>query len=369
MTLTLKPIGAACNMKCSYCYYREKANIHRVAARMGLEVLRQAISQYADAMPPDAPLQFLWHGGEPTLMPLDFYSQALDFQRQYARGRQVFNSLQTNGLLLSDDWCRFLADNHWLVGISIDGPAAVNDAYRLALDGSPTHSRVIAATNRLNSHGVEWNVMATVNSANVRDPQGFYDFFLSIGARYIQFSPIVERLTPDGSLASVDDFGSITPESVTPDLWGDFLCGVFDRWVCHDVGRVFVQIFDATLACHLGATPGVCIFAPRCPISPVIEADGSVYACDHMVFPGRCLGNIMDSPLKTILKKAEVKKCEKPLPDDCRRCRFLSLCHGECPRNRFLDGRNYLCRGYLKYFEHTAAFMSHAAHIISTQNR
>lgn len=377
MVLSLKPAGAACNMHCAYCYYLEKSKtLHGATGRiMDAETLETAIRQYAEVMPADSDLQFLWHGGEPLLAPLEFYRKALELQGKYAAGRRVTNSIQTNGTLIDEATADFLAEDDWLTGISIDGNAAMHDANRHFADGSGTFVATMRAIALLDSRGAQWNAMATVNSANAADPEGFYDFFREIGAKYIQFSPVVERRRDNGFLASATENGLLTAESVTPRQWGDFLCRLFDRWVRADVGRVFVQIFEATLAGTLGAFPGVCIFAPVCGGSPVVEANGDVYCCDHFAFDRYRLGNIHTTPLGEILagdalgRFGDAKATD--LPAECRRCRYVALCNGECPRNRFGEGgTNYLCEGYKQYFAHTRRFMEDARRqILASQRR
>mgnify|MGYP001628395216 CR=1 FL=1 len=371
MVLSLKPAGAACNMACTYCYYREKGALTGFG-KMSDDTLEKSIRQYAEAMPPNAPLQFLWHGGEPMLMPLSFYRKALDIQHKVASGRPVANSLQTNGTLITPEWADFFAKEGWLLGVSIDGPETVHDRFRRLASGEKTHSALLNGLGLLDSAGAQWNAMATVNCANVGHPDEFYDFFKTIGARYIQFSPIVERRhTGNGLLSAIEPGGDLTPESITAADWGNFLCGVFDRWKIADVGKVFVQIFEATLALKLGVLPGVCIFAPECGTAPIVEADGSVYCCDHFVFDGFRLGNIHTTSLNTMLNSdtmAHFRRLKSTRnTKECSGCRYINLCNGECPKNRFAadtsdntSAKNYLCEGYRAYFKHVDSFMEHA---------
>lgn len=367
MVLSLKPVGPACNMKCSYCYYVEKfaGSSHGVMSEQTLEL---AIRQYSAAMPPEADLHFLWHGGEPLLMAPDFYRKALELQRRYAAGRRIFNSLQTNGTLIDDEKAEFFAKEDWLLGISIDGPRRFNEMNRRFNDGASSFDVLVDRIALLKRHGVKWNAMATVNSVNVGHPVEFYDFFKRLGTQFLQFSPIVERRREEGSLASPEDYGAITPESITARQWGDFLCAVFDRWLAGDVGKMFVQIFDTTLAAHIGANPGFCIFSPVCGGEPVVEANGDVYCCDHFVFDRFRIGNIHQDDLGKLLESENLSRFgmskRKRLPQECLDCRFLALCNGECPKNRFVKSSsgafaplNYLCEGYKMYFEHTLPFM------------
>lgn len=350
MYVMLKPVGDRCNLACQYCYYSGKGS----GAVMDDALLEEFTRQYIEAQTVPQVL-FTWHGGEPLLRPLAFYERALELQRKYAGGRHIDNCLQTNGTLLNDDWCRFLRDNHFLVGISIDGPQSLPPApsrRRGSFRGDSWHD-VMRGISLLQRHGVEWNAMATVNAANVEYPVEFYEFFRQIGCEFLQFTPIVEPDKPDCS--------------ITADQWGRFLCGVYDRWVRHDVGRMFVQLFDATLANWCGEPPGVCSMSATCGQAAVMEADGSVYACDHFVRPEYRLGNVREEPLVGMMYGERQLRfaCEKQaaLPRQCRECRWLFACHGECPKNRLMTdcygepGLNVLCDGYRQFFGHVAADM------------
>lgn len=370
-----KPVGAACNLACRYCYYLEKKDLYPGQKRtlMSEQTLERYIRLYIEAQTTPH-VQFVWHGGEATMRPLDFYRKALEFQRKYGHGMQIENCLQTNGTLLDDEWCRFLHDNGWLVGLSIDGPQEFHDEYRRDRAGKPTFLKTMRAVNLLNKHKVEWNAMAVVNDYNADYPVEFYRFFKSIGCRYIQFTPIVERVDSCGRLAAVTDRRpglQVSEMSVSPRQWGDFLTGVFDEWVKEDVGTVFVQLFDSTLANWVGVEPGVCTLARTCGHAAAMEWNGDVYSCDHFVFPGYRLGNIHTSTFVDMmgserqLRFGEDKS--STLPGDCRECRYLFACNGECPKNRFEPGatgepgKNYLCEGYKKFFTHVAPYMDFMA--------
>ncbi len=370
-----KPVGAACNLACRYCYYLEKKDLYPAQKRtlMSEQTLERYIKLYIEAQTTPH-VQFVWHGGEATMRPLDFYRKALEFQRKYGRGMQIENCLQTNGTLLDDEWCRFLHDNGWLVGLSIDGPQEFHDEYRRDRAGKPTFLKTMRAVNLLNKHKVEWNAMAVVNDYNADYPVEFYRFFKSIGCRYIQFTPIVERVDGCGRLAAVTDRRpglQVSEMSVSPQQWGNFLIGVFDEWVKEDVGTVFVQLFDSTLANWVGVEPGVCTLARTCGHAAAMEWNGDVYSCDHFVFPGYKLGNIHTSTFVDMmgserqLRFGEDKRSS--LPGDCRECRYLFACNGECPKNRFESsstgesGKNYLCEGYKKFFAHVAPYMDFMA--------
>ena len=348
MYVMLKPVGARCNLGCKYCYYIGKGS----GAVMDDALLEAFTRQYIAAQTVPQVL-FTWHGGEPLLQPLSFYRRVLALQRQYAGGRQVDNCLQTNGTLLTDEWCEFLHDNHFLVGISIDGPQALHDAYRRSRRGGSSWHDVMRGIRLLQKHGVEWNAMATVNAANVERPLEFYRFFRDIGCEYLQFTPVVEPDKPDCS--------------VSPDQWGDFLCTLYDEWVQQDVGQLFVQLFDATLANWAGVAPGICSMSATCGQALAMEADGSVYSCDHFVRPEFLLGNIRQQSLTALLYSERQQQFglskSLALPRECRECRWLFACHGECPKNRLAvdcygePGLNYLCRGYRRFFAHVAADM------------
>lgn len=365
----LKPAGSRCNLTCRYCYYLEKGRLYPEREQQTLSdaLLETFIRQYIEAQTMPQVL-FTWHGGEPLLRPLSFYRKALALQQKYARGRQIDNCLQTNGTLLTEEWCAFLHENHFLVGISIDGPQAYHDAYRCH-----SFEKVMRGIRLLQKHGVEWNAMATVNHLNADHPADFYRFFKEIGCQYLQFTPVVERIAqrPDGlSLASAQQReASLTDFSVTPAQWGHFLCGVYDEWVKEDIGQVFVQLFDATLANWAGEPPGICSMSPYCGRAAAMEANGDVYSCDHFVFPEYHLGNIRQQSLTEMLYGERQQQFghdkHATLPRQCRECQFLFACHGECPKNRFLHdqygepGLNYLCEGYRQFFAHVAADMDY----------
>lgn len=350
-----KPVGASCNMKCDYCYYQKET-----MQRMDYETLALFTQQYIEAQTMREVL-FTWHGGEPLLRGKDFYREALRLQEKYRGGHIVDNCIQTNGTLIDGEWCEMFHDNGWLVGLSIDGTQEMHDAHRRFRNGGGSHERVLRAIDILDRHGVEWNAMAVVNSSNVGKPREFYHFFKQIGCRYIQFTPIVER-TIGGRLASISDNPTqctLTSESIMPEQWGDFLCGVFDEWVKQDVGEYFVQTFEATLANLCGVAPGICSMSRTCGSALVMEANGDIYSCDHFVFPEYRIGNIHEEPLVALAYSAQQSsfaRLKTALSEDCRGCEYLRLCNGECPKNRFLHGNNYLCKGYKQFFGHSMEF-------------
>ena len=369
----LKPAGAHCNLACKYCYYLEKNNLYDKSHRhiMSDEMLEQFTREYIEAQTMPQVL-FTWHGGEPLMRSIDFYKKALALQKKYARGRRIDNVIQTNGTMLTDEWCEFFAQNNWLVGISIDGPQEYHDHYRLTTTGNPSWQKVMHGIELLKKHHVEWNAMAVVNAYNADHPLEFYHFFKDNGCQYLQFTPIVERLTKhqDGrTLASLADDKEIplADFSVTPEQWGNFLCAIFDEWVRNDVGKMFVEIFDCTLANWMGVLPGICAYSKNCGHAGVMEHNGDVYSCDHFVFPEYKLGNIRDHTLIEMLygdkQHAFSRLKHTSLPRQCKECDMEFACHGECPNHRFEKdkygepGLNYLCKGYYQYYSHVAPYM------------
>ena len=371
----LKPAGAHCNLACKYCYYLEKNKLYPTAQRhlMSDEMLEQFTREYIEAQTMNQVL-FTWHGGEPLLRSIDFYRKALSLQQKYARGRRIDNVIQTNGTLLTDEWCEFFAQNHWLVGISIDGPQPDHDHYRLTAAGKPSWKKVMQGIKLLKKHGVEWNAMAVVNAYNANHPLEFYRFFKENGCQFLQFTPIVERQTrheDDRTLASLADKNEIplSEASVAPEQWGYFLCAIFDEWVRKDVGKIFVEIFDCTLANWMGVSPGICAYSKECGHAGVMEHNGDVYSCDHFVFPEYKLGNIRDHSLIDMLYGEQQQEFSRlkhsSLPRQCKECDMEFACHGECPKNRFMkdkygdSGLNYLCPGYYHYYQHVAPYMDY----------
>lgn len=375
-----------CNLACKYCYYLEKNNLYKEQQPdrrfiMTDDTLERFISMYIQLQTTPQVL-FCWHGGESLMRPLSFYKRVVELQKKYAAGRIIDNTIQTNGTLLDDEWCRFFRDNNWLVGVSVDGPQEFHDEYRRNKMGAPSFRKVMQGINFLKKHGVEWNALAVVNDFNADYPLEFYRFFKEIECRYIQFTPIVERILPrkDGRyLASPMDAQDIplADFSVLPAQWGDFLCAVFDEWVRNDVGEYFVQIFDATLATWVGEQPGVCSMARTCGHAGVMEYNGDVYSCDHFVFPEYKLGNIRTHTLVEMMFSERQQRFgadkRDRLPGQCRQCRYLFACNGECPKNRFATtadgepGLNYLCEGYRKYFDHVAPYMDFMANELKHQ--
>ena len=371
-----KPVGASCNMACDYCYYLEKSTLYQHTPRHFISeaLLEKFIKVYIESQTTNEVL-FTWHGGEPLLRPISFYQKVVLLQQRYAKGHAIDNVIQTNGTLLNDQWCEFFASNGWLVGVSIDGPQPFHDEYRRTRNMEPTFAKVMEGIQLLNKHGVQWNAMAVINDYNGVHPLEFYNFFKSIHCQYIQFTPIVERLVthPDGrTLAAVDEgdeTSKLTPYSIRPEQWGQFLCTIFDEWVRHDVGTYYIQLFDSTLANWCGVAPGICSLSKTCGHAAVMEYNGDVYSCDHFVFPQYKIGNLWEHGLPEMMYGEQQRQFGlskyNSLPRQCKQCQWMFACHGECPKNRFCKtadgehGLNYLCEGYHQFFKHVAPYMDY----------
>lgn len=373
-----KPIGAVCNLACDYCYYLDKSNLYTdlKGHTMSDELLEKFTKEYIESQTTPEVL-FTWHGGETLMRPLAFYKKAVALQQKYANGRLIDNAIQTNGTLLTDEWCRFFKENNFLVGISIDGPQDFHDEYRRDKMNRPSFIKVMKGIELLRKHDVAFNCMAVVNDYNADYPEEFYHFFKEIGCQYLQFTPVVERLLPTAQVSKkhpkstiaspMEDDAQLAPFSITAKQWGDFLCKVFDEWIKEDVGEIFVQLFDATLANWVGEQPGVCTMAKTCGHAGVMEFNGDVYACDHFVFPEYKLGNIYSRSLVEMMYSDQQMAFglakESGLTEQCKTCDMLFACHGECPKNRFVKDRfgnpkhNYLCEGYYRFFKHVEPFM------------
>lgn len=358
-----KPTGAVCNLDCKYCFFLSKEELYPNSRfRMTDEVLERYVRQQLEAQQgPEATIA--WQGGEPTLMGLDFFRRSVELAKQHQRpGQTVQHTIQTNGTLLDDDWCAFFKEHRFLVGLSIDGPREMHDAYRVDKGGHPTFDKVVRGWRLLQQHQVEVNVLCTVNAANQDHPLEVYHFFRDeLEARFIQFIPIVERVNTDGR-TRFQEGSTVTERSVGSEPWGRFLIAIFDEWVRRDVGTVFVQMFDAALASWVGAPPAVCIFAETCGDAVALEHTGDLYSCDHFVEPKYLLGNIAETPLAELVgsprQRAFGTAKRDTLPRYCRECPVRFACHGECPKNRFIltpdgePGLNYLCAGYKAFFTH-----------------
>ncbi len=361
-----KPIGPTCNLGCAYCYYLSKTRLYPETTdfRMSDPVLESFTRQYIQAQRVPA-VTFGWQGGEPTLLGLDFFERALAYQAKYRRpSMRVINTIQTNGTLLDDAWGRFFKQHNFLVGLSLDGPRDLHNAYRRTKDGAPTFQRVMDGLKVLKRHGVAFNVLATVHAANAPHPLETYRFLRDeVGAAFIQFIPIVQRQAD----------GGLTERSVTAEQYGAFLTAIFDEWAQRDLGVVSVQIFDVAVSVALGRPPGLCVFAETCGTALALEHNGDLYACDHFVDAQHRLGNIIETPLVELVGAAKQRafgKAKADLPDNCRVCDVRYLCHGGCPKNRLLTPAgepplNVLCAGYKAFFRH----IERPATIIARQMR
>lgn len=373
--LMAKPVGPACNLRCTYCFYREKQVFFPESrnTRMSEAVLEAYIRKFITAQP-GPEVSFEWQGGEPTLAGLDFFRRAVELQSKYGQGSKITNSLQTNGTLLDDEWCAFLAANHFLVGLSLDGPPELHDAFRVDAGGGTTSGRVISAFHRLCRHGAEVNILACVNRETSRYPLEVYRFFRDEGVRFIQFIPIVEREPGPGAknpglhLAGPDEeSGNVTSWSVEPEAYGEFLVRIFEEWVQNDVGQTFVMNFEWALGLFAGAGPGVCYLAPRCGRNLILEHNGDVFSCDHFMYPQYRLGNILRDNLPDMVESSFQTRFgrakEKTLPNVCRACEYLFACRGGCPKHRFAStfdnesGLNYLCPAFKIFYQAVAPIM------------
>jgi uncharacterized protein len=371
-----KPHGPICNLDCTYCYYLEKEKLYPKDGRdfrMRDDVLEAYIRQYIQAQPNEH-VSFAWQGGEPTLLGIPFFERVLELQRRYGNGRKIDNAFQTNGTLLDDCWGEFLARNRFLIGLSVDGPEEIHDTYRVDKGGKPTFARVMRGLGVLKKHGVEFNTLTVINRKNSHHALYVYRFLKQIGSRYLQFIPVVEQVAeqpePNG-LVLIKPFArqkaSVSDWSVDPLQFGKFLTSIFDEWVRHDVGRVFVQIFDVALESWSNVPQSLCVFAPKCGQAMALEHNGDLYSCDHFVYPENRLGNIFDTAMSSLVTSQQQMRFgnakQTALPTDCRQCDVRFACNGECPKHRFTTtasgeyGLNYLCAGYKHFFHHIDPYM------------
>lgn len=374
LNLLVKLAGPRCNLRCDYCYYLEKSELYeeRSLPTMPDQLIERFIREFIAAQS-GSWIRFDWHGGEPTLLDPDIFRKILRWQKKYAGSKQIANSLQTNGTLLTHEWCNFFRENGFLIGISLDGPDHIHDRYRWDAKGKPTFHKVMRGVELLQSHQVEFNTLSVVTDYSVQYPLEIYRFFKKLGSHYMQFTPVVERVLPANGregrkLASPKDIGNavMAPWSVDPLFYGRFLSEIFDEWVLHDVGNYYVVNFDAVLAKWCNVAPPTCALADACGNGPVMEANGDIYICDHYVYPEYCLGNVRKHDLTSLLLSVRQLKFGKNktagLPKICRQCEYLPICAGECPKHRIVptpDGMvNYLCPGLKFLFAHTAPYMA-----------
>lgn len=385
-----KPSGASCNLRCTYCFYTEKEGLYDGPARkkMPLNVLESFIRQYIE-IHDSQKVQFAWQGGEPTLLGVDFFQSVVSVQKKFAGDKTVSNTIQTNGILIDDEWCRFLKKNNFLVGLSVDGPRELNDTYRVKANQHPTFDAVMAGLELLKQHNIPFNTLTVINAKNSRHPLEVYRFLKKIGDGHMQFIPAVERM-PDQtakkmqlnlalppSKGDIDRRSRPTPWSVSPHQLADFYTQIFNEWVHNDVGKVFVQFFDVALGNWLGAGAGLCHFSAKCGMAGALEHNGDLYSCDHYVYPQHKLGNIMETPLADLMNSQQQEifgnfKLEG-LPACCKICEVRPACHGDCPKHRFSKsddgerGLSYLCKAYKKIFKHMAPYLKNMADLLRSE--
>jgi len=362
-----KPVGAICNLDCHYCYYlKNEQHYPKGSFRMSEDVLEKYIVQHIEACPiPE--IRFSWHGGEPTLLGVDYFRKIVELQRKHRPpDRQIANGIQTNGTLLDDEWCRFFAEEGFSVGISVDGPRELHDRYRVTKGQQPTHNQVMRGYRLLRKHKVSTDLLCVVHNQNVRHPTAVYRFFKEIGAEYLTFLPFVE---PEKGTES-----GATPHTVPSEAYGIFLCTIFDEWIRNDVGRIMVQIFDEAARPAFGMEHSLCIFRETCGDIPIVEHNGDFYSCDHFVEREYYIGNINETPLATMLDSEAQRKFGEAkrdtLPRYCRECEVRDMCNGGCPKDRFIqtpdgeDGLNYLCAGLKRFFIHSRPYWQQMASLV-----
>ncbi len=376
--LMAKPSGPLCNLDCTYCFYLEKENLYPKKNNwiMNEEILESYTRQYIQSQKTNE-INFTWQGGEPTLAGLNFFKKTIELQKKYSNGKKITNSFQTNGVLLNDEWCEFFANNNFLIGISIDGPKEYHDRYRVFKGGQPTFDKVINAIELLKKFKVDFNTLTCVNKFNSYHPFEIYHFLKEIDSHYIQFIPIVGRISLDNDeklkliKPNYQNKSIVSSWSVESLQYGKFLSNIFDEWVRNDVGKYFVQIFDVSLESWLNLPQSLCVFRETCGNAMVIEHNGDIYSCDHFVYPDNKLGNIIEEGIASIVDKPEQDKFgldkRDTLPNYCLNCDVRFACNGECPKHRFIktpdgeEGLNYLCSGYKYFFHHIDVYMKFMA--------
>ncbi len=369
-----KPAGPLCNLNCIYCFYLEKKSIYKKQQIMSYEVLCRYVEDYIKSNPSEE-IVFGWQGGEPTLSGIQFFEKVIELQNKYKGNKKILNTLQTNGILINENWAKFLKENHFLVGLSIDGPEEIHNQFRLKIHGEGTFSDVMKTTQLLIEEGVEFNTLTCIHRYNWIKGKEIYKFLKSIGSRFLQFIPIVERASTcrlDGLklVHPGDENAEITDWTLLPEQWGYFLNAVFDEWVKQDVGKIFVQMFDMTLAGWMGIDPPLCVHSRNCGKAIILESDGSVYSCDHFVYPEYYLGNILETSLSEMVNSEfqnNFAQEKSRLTQKCKKCKYIFVCNGGCPKHRFVYTpneevkQNYLCKGYFTFYKYTEPYMKYMA--------
>lgn len=367
--MLVKPTGAVCNLDCKYCYFLTKENLYPGSSfRMPDNILEEYIKQLIESQS-GPEINISWQGGEPTLMGLNFFRRSIELAKKHIKpGTGITNTLQTNGILINDEWCSFFKENNFLIGLSLDGTKELHDFYRVDKGGHGSYDKVINAIRLFQRHNIDFNLLTTVHSKNADYPLEVYKFFRDeLKVQFIQFIPIVERDNETG----FQEGNKVTDRSITASQWGNFLIKIFDEWVRHDVGEIYVRMFDSALASWYGENSTVCIFSEKCGNALVMEHNGDIYSCDHFVEPKYLLGNIQAKNMLELVTSEEQKKFGNDkfdtLPKYCLNCEVRFACHGECPKNRFINtpdgepGLNYLCEGYKAFFKHIDIPMKYMA--------
>ena len=372
--MMFKPVGAECNLGCSYCYYQDKVRLYDEHSYLSMDCLEKVIKEYIDINASEQ-IVFDWHGGEPLLLGLDYFKKIVEIQRKYRGNKHIYNTIQTNATLLTADFAAFFKENNFLVGVSIDGPQDIHDKFRKDKGGNPTFLKVMRGVELLHRYAVDFNTLTTISKAGEGRGLEVYSFLKNIGSHYMQFMPVYEYVDSKNNIVSPDDKQSaLASWSVSPIEYGKFMCDIFDCWVRNDVGSYFVNLFDSTLANYCGMNPGTCVYSETCGANAVMEHNGDIYPCDHFVYPHYKLGNVKESSLREIVSSENATRFgidkRNSLPAQCLRCEYYFACHGECPKHRFAmpdkneSGLNSLCEGLYYFFSHVDPYMQMMKNLI-----
>ena len=372
--MMFKPVGAECNLGCSYCYYQDKVRLYDEHSYLSMDCLEKVIKEYIGINASEQ-IVFDWHGGEPLLLGLDYLKKIVEIQRKHRGNKHIYNTIQTNATLLTADFAAFFKENNFLVGVSIDGPQDIHDKFRKDKGGNPTFLKVMRGVELLHRYAVDFNTLTTISKAGEGRGIEVYSFLKNIGSHYMQFMPVYEYVDSKNNIASPDDKQSaLASWSVSPIEYGKFMCDIFDCWVRNDVGSYFVNLFDSTLANYCGMNPGTCVYSETCGANAVMEHNGDIYPCDHFVYPHYKLGNVKESSLREIVSSENATRFgidkRNSLPAQCLRCEYYFACHGECPKHRFAmsdkneSGLNSLCEGLYYFFSHVDPYMQMMKNLI-----